>query len=250
MSLEGKVAVVTGGARGIGASASKLLASRGAKVIVNYFSNEEAAEQVVKDIRSAGGEAAAIQGDVRDPEQVSALISRTKEAFGCRIDIMVSNANMRFAMKSFQAMTWEEFSQKLNDELKAAFEITKAVIPAMIEQQYGRLIYISSGLGKSPSGNFIAHGTAKSGLDSFVKYIAQEMGPYGITANVVAPGLVETEATVHMSEQAKQGIIGFTPLRRIAQPEDVARVISFLASDDSEFVTGSYTPVNGGMSME
>lgn len=249
MSLQGKVAIVTGGARGIGRAASILLAQRGAKVVVNYLSNAEAAEAVVSSIHASGGDAIAYQADVRESEQVAKLVEAAKKAFG-RIDILVCNANMSFEAKPFAELSWEEFSQKLNDELKAAFETTKAVIPPMIEQQFGRIIYISSTLGKDPSPFMIAHGTAKGGLDTFSAYIAQEYGPQGIHANVVAPGLVQTDATAFLSEQDKQMISNFTPLGRIAEPEDVAGVISFLASDDARFVTGTYTPVTGGLSME
>ncbi|MFX3632270.1 MAG: SDR family NAD(P)-dependent oxidoreductase [Candidatus Pristimantibacillus sp.] len=248
MSLQGKVAIVTGGARGIGRATSILLAERGAKVVVNYLSNVDAAEAVVSTIRARGGEAISHQADVRESVQVSDLIETTKKSFG-RIDILVSNANMSFELKPFADLLWEEFSQKLNDELKAAFETTKAVLPSMIEQQFGRIIYISSTLGKDPSPYMIAHGTAKGGLDTFSAYIAQEFGSQGILANVVAPGLVLTEATA-LSEQEKQVISSFTPLGRVAEPEDVAGVISFLASDDARFVTGTYTPVTGGLSME
>lgn len=250
MNLQGKVAVVTGGARGIGSATSKLLAHRGAKVVVNYVRNQDAAHAVVDAIRTDGGEAIAVQADIRDENQVAELIKKTKEAFGVRIDILVNNANMSFVTKPFAEMVWDEFSQKLNDELKSVFVMTQAVIPFMVEQKYGRIIYVSSGSGKHIAPNMIAHGTAKGGLDTFAMYIASEFGPYGITSNVVAPGVVETDATTFMSEEMKQSISNFTPLRRLAQPNDVARVISFLASDDSQFTTGTYTPVNGGSYME
>lgn len=249
MNLVDKVAIVTGGARGIGRSASILLAKRGAKVVVNYLMNTEAAESLVADIKSNGGEAVAFQGDVREEDQVLKLVSRVKEMYG-RLDILVCNANMSFVAKPFVEMSWEEFSPKLNDELRAAFVTTKAVIPSMMQQKSGRLIYISSSLGKDPSPYMIAHGTAKGGLNTFAVYIAQELGPYGITANVVAPGLVRTDATAGMTEQELQMIGSFTPLGRVAEPDDVAGVISFLASDDARFVTGTYTPVTGGLTME
>lgn len=250
MNLKGKVAIVSGGSRGIGRATSKTLAQRGAKVIVNYLNNQDAAQAVVDAIHSNGGEAAAFQADVRNESRISNLISFTKETFGGRIDILVNNANVPFVRKPFTKISWSEFAQKLNDELKAAFTMTKAVIPSMIEQEYGRIIYISSDLGKYPKPDFIAHGTAKGGIDTFAKYIASEFGPLGITANVVAPGATETDAISRMPEQVKQAFRKNTPLRRMAQPDDLAAVVSFLASDDSRFVTGSYTLVNGGMHME
>lgn len=249
MDLIGKVAIVTGGARGIGRAASVLLAERGAKVVVNYLSNAAAADAVVSDIQASGGEAIALQGDVREETEMLKLVHAVKEAYG-RIDILVCNANMSFVTKPFAEISWEEFASKLNDELRAAFVTTQAVIPSMVEQKSGRLIYISSSLGKDPSPYMIAHGTAKGGLDTFAMYIAQEFGPNGITANVVAPGLVQTDATVGMTEEELRMLSSFTPLGRVAQPEDVAGVISFLASEDARFVTGTYTPVTGGLTME
>ncbi|MBN6188778.1 SDR family oxidoreductase [Aneurinibacillus sp. BA2021] len=247
--MQGKTAIITGGARGIGAAAAKLLASRGARVAVNYVHNHEAAEQTVFEIKANGGEAIAVQADVREEAQVNEMVKIVQETYGS-VDILVSNANMSFAMKPFMEMSWDEFSTKLNDELKAAFVLTKAVAPLMMERKYGRIIYIASGLAKSPSPMFIAHGTAKGGLVSFAKYIAQELGPHGITANIVSPGLVLTDATTHTPENMKQMLAAMTPLGRIAQPEDVARAIAMYAGDDSGFITGAYTPVNGGHAME
>ncbi|KIL40930.1 short-chain dehydrogenase [Gordoniibacillus kamchatkensis] len=248
--MKDKVAIVTGGARGIGAAASKALGQRGAKVVVNYLSNKDAAHAVVAEIQAAGGDAAAYQADVRDETQAGALASFARDAFGGRIDILVNNANVPFAVMPFADMPWSAFSQKVNEELKAAFLMTKAVIPAMTEQKYGKIVYVSAGLGKAAAPNMIAHGTAKGALDTFAKYIAHEFGPMGITANVVAPGAVETDASARFPEEAKRAISSFTPLGRIGQPADIAGVIAFLASDDSRFVTGTYTPVNGGYVME
>lgn len=249
MNVSDKVAIVTGGARGIGRATSLLLAERGAKVVVNFLSNAAAANAVVTEIQAHGGEAIALQADVRKEAEMLKLVDVVKEAYG-RIDILVCNANMSFVTKPFAEMTWEEFAPKLNDELQSAFVTTKAVIPSMVEQRSGRLIYISSSLGKDPSPYMIAHGTAKGGLDTFAVYIAQEFGPHGITANVVAPGLVKTDATSGMTEEELRMLSSFTPLGRVAEPEDVAGVISFLAGDDARFVTGTYTPVTGGLTME
>jgi 3-oxoacyl-[acyl-carrier protein] reductase len=250
MNLNGKVAIVTGGARGIGAATSKLLAQRGAKVVVNYLRNKEAAEEVLAAIHALGGEAVAFQADVRDEQEVDSLVHFAKDSYSGRIDILVNNANIPFVMMPFSEMTWNDFSQKLHEELKSAFLMTKAVIPSMSEQKYGRIIYISAGLGKHPDSSMIAHGTAKGAVDTFAKYIAHEFGPIGITANVVAPGATETDATDFLPEQVKQAISSFTPMRRIGKPQDIAGVIAFLASDDSQFVTGTYTPVDGGFAME
>lgn len=244
-----RVALVTGSSRGIGAETVKLLADRGAKVVVNYHSSEAAAHAVADEIRDAGGEALVAQADVRDEGAVEGMVEGVLDHWG-RIDVLVNNANMPFATKSFASMTWDEFSSKLDAELKAAFTVSKAVLPHMVDQEYGRAVYVSSGAGKSPAPGFIAHGTAKGGLDSFAKYIAQEYGPHGITANVVAPGLVETDATAGHIDEVREQVASQTPLDRVAQPEDVAHAIAALAGEDAQFVTGTYTPVNGGNEME
>jgi 3-oxoacyl-[acyl-carrier protein] reductase len=248
MSLTGKVAVITGASRGIGAATAKALASRGAQVVVNYLKNATAANEVVKEIQISGGKAIAVQADVRRQEDISRLVDQALQAFG-HIDILVSNANIHFAIKPFADLTWDEFAQKLNDELKAAFEVTKAVMPVMVKQNYGRIVYVSSGLGKRAMPGFISHGTAKAGLDAFAKYIAKEYASHGITVNVVAPGMVETDATAHIPLEAKRSAAANVPLGRIAVPDDVARVIAFLVSDESAFMTGTYIPVDGGLSM-
>ncbi len=247
--MEGRVAIVTGGGQGIGAATARLLAQRGAAVTVNYLSNSAAADQLVAEIKKSGGKATAIRADIRIPEQVNELVSQTLSEYK-RIDIMVNNANMSFVQKPFLEMAWDEFAQKLNDEMKAAFYMTKAVAPTMIEQKYGRLVYVASGLAKHPGPRFIAHGSSKAALAGFVRYIAQELGPHGITANTVSPGLTETRATAAQPAEFKQRLVAVTPMSRIGQPDDVAKVIAFYASEDCGFVTGAYTPVNGGAQME
>jgi 3-oxoacyl-[acyl-carrier protein] reductase len=253
-SLEGKTAIVTGGGRGIGAATSKLLAARGANVIANYLSNKESAEKVVSEIKESkegeharSGDALAIQADVRDANQVQRMVDEAIKQYG-HTDILVSNANVgHYILKPLLETTWDDFSQRFNDEMKSAYEVTRAVLPSMINKHYGKLIYITSGSARytMPNGT-IAFATAKSGLITFSRYIAQEFGREGIRANVVAPGLTETDANVYMPQEAKQQIASLTALGRIGKPEDVARAVAFLASDDSNFVTGTYTPVDGG----
>ncbi len=250
MNKTNKVAIVTGASQGIGAATAKLLALRGVRVVVNFVSNMERAQAVVSDIQNTGGEAISIQADVRNSEEVANMVHQIQGYWGS-IDVLVCNAAMPFVKKSFNDITWEEFAQKLNDELKATFLISKEVLPIMVQQAAGHIIYVSSGLSKNPlAPGFIAHGTAKSALNSFAKYIAKEYGPNGIKVNVVAPGMVETERTVNQPKQFREHLASATPLQRVAKPEDVARVIAFYADDDSSFVTGVYTPVDGGLSMD
>ncbi|MCY0875180.1 MAG: SDR family oxidoreductase [Firmicutes bacterium] len=247
--MHNKVALVTGGGRGIGAATCTLLAARGAQVVVNYARDESAANRLVGEITQAGGRAMAIQADVRDETQVAQMIESVVQKWGT-IDILVSNANMSFALKPLEEMAWSEFAQKLNDEMKAAFVMTKAVTPLMAKQAYGRIVYIASGLAKRAAPRMSAHGSAKAALVTFARYVAQEYGPKGITANIISPGLVRTDATSFQSDDQLARVAAMTPLGHVATPEDVAHAVGMYCSDDTRFVTGVYIPVNGGASME
>lgn len=247
--LHGKVAFVSGGGRGIGAAAALELARLGAKVAVNYVRQAESAQAVVDQIRQSGGEAALAKADVRDPEQVREALDSIRAAWG-DIDILVNNAHMSFVMKPVMGMQWEELAQKLNDEMKAAFTLTQAVLPAMIERKYGRMIYVSSNAADTPLPYMAAHGSAKAALEAFVKYVALESAPYGVTANIVSPGLVETEASSVTPEAVKQQLAAMTPMQRVALPDDLSGAIAFFAGEESRFVTGSCMKVNGGIHMD
>lgn len=244
-----RVALVTGSSRGIGAATAERLAADGAKVVINYRTSADEAEAVAERVRDDGGDALVQRADVTDPEAVAGMVAAVEDEWG-GIDVLVNNANMPFEHASFAEMSWDDFEAKLDAELKAAFTVSKAVLPGMAERGYGRAVYVSSGLGERPRPGFVAHGTAKGGLDSFVKYLAQEYGEHGVTANVVAPGLVETDATEERVERVRGHVTEATPLDRVARPDDVAGAIAALASDDATFVTGTYTPVNGGNVME
>jgi 3-oxoacyl-[acyl-carrier protein] reductase len=244
-----KIALVTGGSRGIGRETAKLLGTRQAKVAVNYVADAESAHEVVDFITAQGGDAMAVQGDVRQPRDVLRMVQEVESRFGS-IHLLVNNANMSFVMKPFARMSWDEFSAKLDSELKAAFLMSQAVLPIMQTQQYGRIVYVASGLAKRPAPGMIAHGSAKAALVQFARYIAQEYGPHNITANVISPGLVDTDATSSISDERKHMLARMTPLGRVALPEDVASAIVLYLSDDSRFITGTYVPVNGGNQMD
>lgn len=241
-------ALITGGARGIGAATAKALAAQDLRVFINFVNSTEIAQQLVKEIEAAGGEAYAIRADVRDDAQLQQMFAQIEAEHG-GVDILVSNANMNFTPKPFVDQTWQEFSQKLNDEMHAAYESAKYAVQSMKPKGFGRLVFISSTLSESPAPCFIAHGTAKGALDSFNKYLAQELGPFGITSNIVAPGLVETDATKDAPSEFKEMIRLQTPTQKIATPEDIANTISYLVSEASGHVTGTYTPVAGGAYM-
>lgn len=244
-----KTALVTGGARGIGAGISRKLAAQGYRVIVNYLSNEKAAHEVVKTIVNDGGEAVAMQADVLNEVAVAKMFEQITEKFG-GIDILVSNASIQFATKPFANMSWNEFNAKYENELKAAFLCTQSALPYMKQNKFGRLIFISSILSDLPSPFMIAHGTAKGALNSFNKYLAQELGGFGITSNIVAPGLVLTDSSASVSKEMVDFITGLTPIGRIANPDDVANAVSLFAMDESAALTGTYLPVCGGVFMK
>ncbi|WP_329246545.1 SDR family oxidoreductase [Actinoallomurus sp. NBC_01490] len=245
----GRVALIAGGSRGIGAATSRLLASRGMRVVVNYRSSVEDAEEVVASIHARDGEAMAVRADVDDPPQVHALVEAVATRWGA-IDVMVNTALIPYAIKSFQEMSWEEFGGKIHDEMLAAFELTKAVTPAMVDKRYGRIVHVATDLARHPRAGMMALGSAKAALVQFTRYVAQELGPYGITVNVVSPGPVDTRIGASRSRELEDRIVASTPLRRIARPEDVAETIAFFAGDGSGFLTGTCTPVNGGLAMD
>jgi 3-oxoacyl-[acyl-carrier protein] reductase len=244
-----RVALITGSSSGIGAATARLLAQRGMRVVINYLHSEQAAGEVAAEIVASGGEAMAVQADVRDVAAVDALTERVRSAWG-EVDVLVHNALTPYAIKSFQEMTWDELGGKLDDELRAAFVVTKAVLPAMTAQNWGRLIYLGTGLSRQPRAGMIALGTAKAALTQFARYLAQELGPQGITVNVVEPGPVaETRISQVLDDEQKRRQTAATPLGRLAVPADVATVVAFYAGEDNSFMTGTTAAVNGGMAM-
>jgi 3-oxoacyl-[acyl-carrier protein] reductase len=245
-----RVALITGASRGIGAATARVLAARGFRVAVNHRASGEQAEEVVAGIRSAGGEAVAIRADVTAPGDVSAMAEEIAQRWG-GVDVLVHNALIPFVVTSFADLTWEQLGGKLDNELHAAYSLTKAVVPGMISRKYGRLIFLSTGLSRRPRDGMIALGTAKAALDQFVRYVALELAPHGITANLVAPATVSgTRVTGQLSSERIGQLGEAAPMGRLVTPDEVAHTIAFLASEDSGFTTGHYLPVNGGISMD
>ena len=245
-----RVAVITGASRGIGAATALVLARRGFRVVVNYRSSAEQADEVARAINDVGGEAMAFRADVTEADQVAEMIGETEQRWG-RVDVLVHNALIPFAVTSFADLSWEQLGGKVDRELRAAYLITKAVVPGMVSRGYGRLVFLSTGLSRRPREGMIALGTAKAAMDQFIRYIALELAPHGITANLVAPATVdETTVTDQLSTEKMQHLGATNPMGRLVRPDEVAKSVAFLASEDSGFTTGAYLPVNGGLAMD
>ena len=245
-----RVALITGASRGIGAATARVLADRGYAVVVNHRASAPEAEEVVAGITSAGGEAIAIRADVTVSADISAMADEIAQRWG-GVDVLVHNALIPFVVTSFADLTWEQLGGKVNAELHAAYMLTKAVVPGMISHGSGRLIYLTTGLSRRPRDGMIALGTAKAALDQFVRFVALELAPHGITANLVAPATVGgTTVTKQLTSERMRELGAAAPMGRLVTPDAVAHTIAFLASEDSGFTTGHYLPVNGGLAMD
>lgn len=238
-----RVALVTGGSRGIGAAIVRALGAKGFKVAVNCLNNAAMAEQVLRDAGVGGG---VYPADARDHAQVTAMVKAVEASLG-PVDVAIHNVNVQFPMGPFWTQPWAEVQAKLNGELGAFHALVSATAPGMIERKWGRVIAISSSLSRFASEGFGAHAAAKSALDGAVRVLSRELGPSGITVNVVAPGLVETDATAHQPAEMKQAIARFTPLKRVAVPEDIGGAVAFLCTEEARWITGQYLPLNGGI---
>ena len=246
--LEGKVVLITGASRGIGSTTARLLASHGAKVAINYRKSRARAERVKELVESDGGTAELFPADVTDQREVQDMVESVLARFG-KIDVLVSNAAIGFKMRPFLEHDWEDFRRKIDDEMAQLFFLCKAVVPDMAARGEGSIISVSSAMSKSHGEGFIAHSAAKAALDSFVRSLASELGPQGVRVNTVAPGLIITDATANLSPAVKESAAAWSPLRRNGLARDVAGAILFYSSDMSQFITGSYQAVDGGMTM-
>jgi 3-oxoacyl-[acyl-carrier protein] reductase len=245
--LTDKIALVTGASRGIGRAIALGLAEAGADIVVNYAGNEQAAREVATQVEQLGRRAFLVRADVADASQVDDMIKQVLERFE-RLDILVNNAgitrdNLLMRMKE------EEFDQVINTNLKGVFNCMKAVTRPMMKQRSGRIINISSVvgvLGNPGQANYVA---AKAGVIGLTKSAARELASRGITVNCVAPGFIETDMTDKLTEELKNQMLTQIPLARLGQPEDIARAVKFLASDESSYMTGQTIHVDGGMYM-
>ena len=248
LGLKDKVALITGASRGIGAASAKALAHHGATVVINYIKSKDKAEELLDDIKKAGGNGMVFQADVRDQGAVNDMVESTLKEFG-KIDVLVNNANINFPIRPFIELTWDQIEAKMLGEMKALYNCSQAVLKDMLNRKSGKLIFVSSSLSRFPGFGFSAHAAAKSAMDSMAKVMAMELGPSGITVNVVGPGLTLTDATAGQPKEVHERVVAITPLRRLGMPDDVAGAVLFLASSLSDYLSGEYIPVTGGSFM-
>jgi 3-oxoacyl-[acyl-carrier protein] reductase len=247
MNVNGKVALVTGASRGIGREIALELAREGANVVVNYSGSEAKANEVVDEIKSMGREAVAIQCNVADSDSVQSMVKETISHFGT-LDILVNNAgitkdNLLMRMKE------NEWDDVININLKGVFLCTKAVTRQMMKQRSGRIINISSIVGVSGNPGQANYVAAKSGVIGLTKTAARELAPRGITVNAIAPGFISTDMTDQLPEDVRNEMLKQIPLNRFGDPKDIAKVVSFMASESSSYMTGQTLHIDGGMVM-
>ena len=247
MKFEGKTAVVTGGSRGIGRAVCLELAAGGANVVLCYAGNEAAAQETVQAVEALGTKALAVRCDVSDAVQVDALVKSAVEVFG-RIDILVNNAGIT-RDNLLMRMSEADFDAVVAANLKGAFLCMKAASRLMLKQRYGRIVNLSSVVGLRGNAGQVNYAASKAGIVGMTKSLAKELASRGVTVNAVAPGFIETDMTAALSEAARSAAQGSIPMGRLGGPEDVARAVGFLASDDAAYVTGQVLAVDGGMAM-
>ncbi len=247
MDLNDKVAIVTGSSRGIGRAIVLKLASLGAKAVVNYRSNAEAAREVVEAIGAQGGQAIAVQADVTDADDAKRLIKAAQSTYG-RLDILVNNAGTTHDTLLMR-MSEQDWDLVINTNLKGAFNCTKVAMRPMMRQHYGRIVNITSVAGLVGNPGQANYSAAKAGLVGFTKAVAKEVGSRGITVNAVAPGYVPTDLTADLPQELVEKAIEMTPLGRPGTSEEIANAVAFLASDEASFITGVVLRVDGGLAM-
>lgn len=247
MTLNGEIALVTGGSRGIGKACALALAKAGAEVIVNFVSNEKAAADTVEEIRAAGGIASALKFDVGNPDEAqSAIEALVKEKK--KISILVNNAGitrdglmMRYAVSDWDAV--------VNTNLRGAFIASQAVIRSMMKERKGSIIHIGSIVGITGNPGQASYCAAKAGLIGLAKSMARELASRNIRVNVVAPGFIDTDMTHELTPAQKEEMLKVIPLGRTGKPEEIASTVVFLASNASQYITGQTLVVDGGMGM-
>lgn len=245
--LNGKTALVTGASRGIGRAIAFALAQAGAQVLVHYGSNEQEADAVVAVIRKGGGKAEKVGTDLRKPDGPHALAKQVREIVGGRLDILVANAGISRAV-TIEATTIDDFDEQFALNVRAPFFLVQQLLPALCKGS--SVIFTSSLAARSPVGTLAAYGATKGAIDTLVKHFAAALGPKGIRVNAVAPGVVDTDmSNFTKTEAGREATFAMQALKQLAQPDDIAPVVAFLASDDARWMTGDSVHVDGGSKL-
>lgn len=235
-----KIALITGASRGIGAAVARRLHADGYTVVINYVNSTEAAQTLAQEL-----DGLALRADVAHPEQVNAMVAAVLERFG-RLDALICNAGV-----AWQGLTQDmddlSYRKVMSTDLDGTFHCCRAALPAMIRQKSGRIVLISSMWGETGGACEAAYSAAKAGVIGLAKALAKEVGPSGITVNVVSPGVIDTDMNSHLTAEDLSALAEETPLGRIGRPEEVAAAVGFLCSEDAAFITGADLPVNGGL---
>ncbi|MEX0681856.1 MAG: 3-oxoacyl-[acyl-carrier-protein] reductase [Dehalococcoidia bacterium] len=245
--LSGKVALVTGGSRGIGRSICAQLAGQGAAVAINYNQSARQAEELKTQIEASGGKAITVQADVRKPEDTERLVEETVTGLG-RLDILVNNAGFNRDTLILR-MSLQDWDEVMDLNLRAVFLCTKASLRPMMKQRWGRIINIGSVSGLAGNAGQANYAAAKSGLVGFTRAVAREMGSRNVTANLIMPGLVITELTKDIRKEIIEGVKQRLLVDRMGKPEDVSACVVYLASDESSYITGQVLAVDGGLGL-
>lgn len=245
INLKNKKVLVTGSSRGIGAEIVKKMASLGAEVVINYAHSKDRAEKIKTEIETAGGIAHLIQGDISDFNEAAELVKTSYKKMG-GLNVLVNNAGIT-RDKLLMRMKEEDWNQVLDINLKGVFNCTKAAVRYLLKSDNAKLINISSVVGVNGNAGQANYAAAKAGIIGFTKTMAKELAAKGVCSNAVAPGFIETEMTAELKDSIKTGIIDQVPLSRFGQAEEVADLVSFLASDNANYINGEVIKIDGGM---
>ena len=248
LELNGRVALVTGASRGLGAAIARKLAARGAKVAINYFGSADKAQSLVATINGQGGSAAAFKADVRDETEVAAMIAAIAKSLG-PVDIVVPNATGPQPNVKLEDLTWRHCLDQLEFFVKSPLLLTKAVLPGMKARKWGRIVQIGSEVFEKGVPEFSNYVSAKGAQLGLTRSWAMELAPHGITVNLVAPGWIPTERHVGDSQALKDSYAAGVPMKHMGEADDIAEAVAYLASDGAKFVTGQKISVNGGNSL-
>lgn len=250
MLLAGKVALITGAARGTGAGIARVFAREGASIVINQVKDEGNPQRVFEEIQAIGSKALVVRADITNDMQVRDLVKKAEDAFG-QVDILVSNYAAAIPRKSFQETTWTDWQEQIDTTLKAAFLCAQAALPGMKARRWGRVISINTIGIHQPSPYYHGYTAAKTAMIGFTRNLAVEVGQFNITVNIVSPGLTLTEEVMAtLTPEAQEKHEKQIPLRRLGTVEDTANAVLFFASEMGSFITGHYLPVCGGQVME